>query len=36
MEYTSVLTAVIYAITAVGCVLGTYVTYKIYSKDGFR
>ena len=36
MGYTEVLNLAIYAITVIGIVLGTYVSYKIYSKDGFR
>jgi len=36
MGYTEVLNLAIYAITVIGIVLGTYVTFKIYSKEGFR
>jgi len=36
MSYTDNLEAAIYIVTIIGTVLGIYVTYKIYSKDGFR
>lgn len=36
MGYTEVLNLAIYAIAVVGVVLGTYVSFKIYSKKGFR
>ena len=36
MTYPDFLTTAIFVITAVGLVLGTYMTVKIYSKDGFR
>ena len=36
MSYPEVLTMSIYLITITGTVLGVYVTYKIYSKEGFR
>ena len=36
MGYEDTLTATIYFITVIGIVLGSYVTYKIYSKEGFR
>ena len=36
MGYEGTLTTAIYLITFVGTVLGAYVTYKIYSKEGFR
>ena len=36
MAYPDMLTAAIYSITAVGVVLSAYITYKIYSKEGFR
>ena len=36
MEYTDALTVAVTIITIIGLTLGSYVTYKIYSKDGFR
>ncbi len=37
MEYTQGLTVAIYIIIAIGCTLGAFATYKIYSKeDGLR
>ena len=36
MSYPEVLTLSIYLITIAGTILGGYVTYKIYSKEGFR
>ncbi len=36
MSYTANLEAAIYIISVIGIALGSYVTYKIYTKDGFR
>ena len=36
MSFPEALTLTIYLITIAGTVLGGYVTYKIYSKEGFR
>ena len=36
MSYTANLEAAIYIISVIGITLGAYVTYKIYTKDGFR
>lgn len=36
MGYTETLSVVVYGVTIFGTILGLYVTYKIYTKEGFR
>jgi len=36
MEYTDGITSAIVIVSVLGTVLGLYVTYKIYTKEGFR